>query len=157
MVDNNLDSRMQSRRKSDCGFESGGESVKLKRHPDCLPHELLYNLNAKLLIDSGLEDQAGVFWYLDKNRQAVGKRLRDLLQIVKLKATKLVKQTSLEFEKLRCRLKIAGALVNLARSRANKNNKSDSYMASFSRAINARLDESSEKLEDDEERMYTFF
>jgi hypothetical protein len=143
---------MHSRRRSDSSFESGGEIVKLKRHADCLPREVLYNLNAKLIVDSGLDDEVGVFWYLDKNKTTIDRRLRDLLKIVKTKGTKLMKASSIEAERFKAKLKIAGALINLTRSRSIRNNRpTDSWISPLSMAINSRLDESTAK--DDEDMM----
>lgn len=151
LEDNRLDSRLQTRRRSDCSFEAGGQAAKLGRHADCLPRELLYAVNARLIVDSGLDDSIGVFWYLDKNRKAVEKRLREVLRVIRFKATKLVDVSTIESEKLRNRLQTAGSLINMSRTRSHRATRANAYFPSFTKAVKSREELSNQDLEVKEE------
>lgn len=120
LADNNLDGWITTRRKSDCGFENGGESSKLRKFQDALPSETLYGLNAKLLLDSGIEGQKGVFWYLDKDKRALNRRLDDLLDKIKYRATKNVPKSKFQANALKQTLQLAHALMFFSKRRWQK-------------------------------------
>lgn len=151
LEDNRLDSRLQTRRRSDCGFEAGGQAVKLSRHADCLPRELLYAVNARLIVNSGLDDSIGVFWYLDRNRKAVEKRLREVLRVIRFKATKLVDVSTIESEKLRNRLQRVGSLINLSRTRSHRATRANGNFQSFIKTVTSREELGYQELEVKEE------
>ena len=77
--------------------------------------EILYHINAKLMIDGEIEGRKGVFWYLDKNTATLDQKLEDLLDLVRLKAVKTIRKAKHLNKALSPKIKIGAALMGIVK------------------------------------------